>query len=97
VIPREGAGVTEGECIEDDGESEAWRNGDYGSWKVTAQGDAGTLVLSVEWHGRMRRPAGSVDIHLPASETRSVTAKNGRLTDEKRTGGWVRFTCHLSA
>ena len=97
VIPREGTGVTEGACIEDDGESEAWRNGDYGSWKVTAQGDAGTLALSVEWHGRMRRPAGSVDIHLPASETRSVTAKNGRLADEKRTGGWVQFTYHLSA
>ncbi|HXZ09679.1 MAG TPA: TIM-barrel domain-containing protein, partial [Paraburkholderia sp.] len=92
VIPRQDDGIAEGECIEDDGESEAWRIGEYGCWKVRAQGDAATVAVSVEWQGKTPRPVGPIEIHVPASEGRAVTATNGTLTGGTRTGGWVQFT-----
>lgn len=92
VIPREGTGVTEGECVEDDGESEAWRTGEYGHWHVSLQGDAATLALSVEWKGRMQRPENPVEILVPASESRRIVARNGVISAEKRERGWVQFT-----
>ena len=34
VVPFAGAGIARGGCVEDDGESEAWRNGAQGRWNV---------------------------------------------------------------
>jgi hypothetical protein len=37
VAPYHGVGIAQGECFEDDGESEAWCAGEYGGWKPAPQ------------------------------------------------------------
>lgn len=93
VVPQEGTGVTTAECIDDDGESEAWRDGTVGFWQVRAEGDDETLALSVAWTGRMERPTqllGPVEVWLPTSESRRIVAKTGALVSQHAEGGWKR-------
>jgi alpha-glucosidase len=51
VAPVHGTGSAHGRCVEDDGVSEAWREGKHGHWRVTALGTMETITLSVEFEG----------------------------------------------
>jgi alpha-glucosidase len=48
VAPCQGDGLAQGECHEDDGESEAWRAGAYGCWSVSVESDAQRLAVTVD-------------------------------------------------
>ncbi|MGF7131826.1 alpha-glucosidase (family GH31 glycosyl hydrolase) [Paraburkholderia sp. EB58] len=52
VAPYHGVGIAQGECFEDDGESEAWRSGEYSCWKVSVESDAATPTITVNWTGQ---------------------------------------------
>ena len=77
VAPRIEDGVAYGECVEDDGETEAWRDGEYGLWRIeTGREASGAFGVSVRWDGRPARPADRVEILLPASlQARSPRAR----------------------
>ena len=53
VVPKSGTGEAVGGCIEDDGETEAWRHGEQGRWNVRVVSDALTVTLHVSREGRM--------------------------------------------
>ena len=97
VAPHRGTGVAQGECFEDDGESEAWRSGEYGCWSVRVASDAATLNVSVDWTGGWRRPFDSVEVFIPASDPRRVVALNATICDETRNAGWTRLVLDLAA
>jgi alpha-glucosidase len=97
VAPHRGTGIAQGECFEDDGESEAWRAGDYGCWNVSVASDTATLNVSVDWTGARRRPFDSVEVCIPASDTRRVVAVNATIRDETQTAGWTRLVLDLTA
>jgi alpha-glucosidase len=104
VVPMAGAGVAQGGCIEDDGVSEAWRDGAQGRWQVAIASDAATLRLSVACEGRMPRMPSCVQILIPASETRTVVCASGELNSELNheaineaiENGWRRLTLRLA-
>ncbi|QUP54285.1 alpha-glucosidase [Ralstonia syzygii] len=95
VVPVQGAGAAVGGCIEDDGESEAWRQGEQGRWNVRAVSDAQTVTLSVTQAGRMPARADTVEIFLPAGEARQVLAPHARILKQAVAGGWRRVTLQL--
>lgn len=95
VVPVRGAGVAAGGCIEDDGETEAWRQGEQGRWRVQAVSDARTVTLSVTQEGRMPARADTVELFLPAGEARQVLAPQARVLEQAVAGGWRRFTLQL--
>jgi alpha-glucosidase len=97
VAPHLGVGIAQGECFEDDGESESWRAGEFGCWKVSVESDAVQLAVSVDWTGRWRRPHDSVDVFMPAADARRVVALNTTIRGETRSAGWIRLTLELAA
>ncbi|WP_322013434.1 glycoside hydrolase family 31 protein [Paraburkholderia sp. J12] len=96
AVPYAGAGVARGGCVEDDGETEAWRDGAQGRWQIAIASDATTLRISVERTGTMPREQNHVQIQIPASDTRTVMSTNAAVTDDSLTDGWRRLTLHLS-
>ncbi|MBV8624561.1 MAG: glycoside hydrolase family 31 protein [Herbaspirillum sp.] len=94
VVPHAGQGEASGGCIEDDGHSQAWREGQLGRWEVRAHSDATSVRLEV-WHeGHLPVAIDTIDIFLPDSETRTVHAPQARIVSESRSQGWRRL--HLA-
>jgi alpha-glucosidase len=83
--PVGGAG---GRCFEDDGETEAWRDGGYGFWRVEADGDADRLVIACLREGPTPPVADTLTLLLPAGETRAIEAGGGRIVDDRLLQGW---------
>jgi alpha-glucosidase len=97
VVPAQGAGEAVGGCIEDDGETEAWREGQHGRWNVRAMSDAHTVTLHVSREGRMPTQADTVEILLPAGDSRTVQTPQARVLETAVEGGWRRLTLQLQA
>jgi alpha-glucosidase len=97
VVPVQGAGEAVGGCIEDDGETEAWREGQHGRWNVRAMSDAHTVTLHVSREGRMPTQADTVEILLPAGDSRTVQTPQARVLETAVEGGWRRLTLQLRA
>jgi alpha-glucosidase len=96
AVPYAGTGVAQGGCVEDDGETEAWRDGAQGRWQIAIASDAATLRISVERTGTMPREQSHVQIHIPASDTRTVASTNAAVTDDSLSDGWRRLTLLLA-
>ncbi|CAJ0862661.1 glycoside hydrolase family 31 protein [Ralstonia flatus] len=97
VVPMQGVGETAGGSVEDDGETEAWRNGEQGRWSVRAVSDAQSITLHVSREGKMPTPADTVEIHLPAGDARPVQTPHARVLETVVVGGWRRLTLQLLA
>ncbi|WP_323121205.1 glycoside hydrolase family 31 protein [Burkholderia alba] len=96
VVPRADDGCAEGECVEDDGESEAWRDGAFGIWKIATRANAaGRLVASIGWSGGYRRPFDRLEIRVPASEPRPFDADGARIVGDSTEHGWRTLTLQL--
>ncbi|KXV16869.1 alpha-glucosidase [Caballeronia megalochromosomata] len=95
ALPCAGVGIARGECIEDDGDSEAWRDGMQGRWSVVIESDAQRLRIAIEWHGEMPRVQNHVRVSVPATDTRSVICATGELTGERIADGWRHLTVRL--
>lgn len=71
IFPPIGAGAFSTEIFEDDGESEAYRSGAYGGWRVAVEADAGSVVARVQ---HLDVCAGSeARLIFPETETRMVS------------------------
>ena len=95
VVPHAGTGITRGGCVEDDGESEAWRNGEQGRWNVTLTGDADTLRISVEREGWKQQSQPQVRVFVPMHEVRTVVCVDGTLAADHTADGWRCLTISL--
>lgn len=96
ALPFAGVGIAEGECIEDDGDSEAWRDGVQGRWRVVIESDGRSLRIAVERHGRMPCVQDEVRVSVPASDTRSVVCAAGELSADRIADGWRHLTLRLA-
>ncbi|MGV2291979.1 glycoside hydrolase family 31 protein [Trinickia sp. YCB016] len=97
VVPSRGDARVLGRCVEDDGESEAWRRGEFGEWLVSAQGEADMLSIAVERAGSMPHAQSTVEVFVPAGELRRVVVKAGRVVGDEQTGGWRKLVIDLDA
>ncbi|MGF6675850.1 alpha-glucosidase (family GH31 glycosyl hydrolase) [Paraburkholderia sp. WSM4174] len=92
AVPYADAGTAQGGSIEDDGETEAWRNGEQGRWNVTLTGDANTLRVTLERSQWMPRVQPQVRVFVPMRETRAVVCANGTLVTDHTADGWRCLT-----
>lgn len=95
VVPPVQAGQAQGGCIEDDGHSQAWREGQHGRWQVSVASDTSHVWLEVWQEGVLPAPASTIDIFLPASETRMVASRRNRISSEELVQGWRRVRLTL--
>jgi alpha-glucosidase len=96
AVPHAGTGVTRGGCVEDDGESEAWRTGEQGRWNVTMKGDAHTLRIAVEREGWMQQPQTQVRLYMPMHEARAIECIGATLAADHTAEGWRCLRISLS-
>ncbi|MBN3764965.1 glycoside hydrolase family 31 protein [Burkholderia sp. Ac-20365] len=96
ALPVKGAGTAQGGCVEDDGETEAWRDGAQGRWEIAIASDATTLRIAIERKGQMPVEQTEVQLSVPASETRAVHCTSGDLTGDAIENGWRRLTVRLA-
>jgi alpha-glucosidase len=95
AVPFVGAGTAQGGSIEDDGETEAWRNGEQGRWNVTLTGDDNTLRVTLERPQWMPHAQPQVRVFVPMHETRAVICTNGTLAADHTADGWRCLTISL--
>ncbi|RKF35783.1 glycoside hydrolase family 31 protein [Paraburkholderia fungorum] len=96
AVPHTGTGVACGGCVEDDGESEAWRTGAQGRWNVTITGDASTLRISILREGWVQQPQQDVRLFVPASEVRTPVCIDGTLVADHTVDGWRCLTISIA-
>ncbi|WP_186017707.1 glycoside hydrolase family 31 protein [Burkholderia gladioli] len=95
IAPRAADGSAHGECVEDDGETEAWRDGAFGVWRIDSQAADGGLRIEVAWQGAWRRPFDTITLHLPGGETRAIVTPGAQQTEEHHDGRWRTLTLVL--
>lgn len=96
AMPHDGTGVARGSCVEDDGESEAWRSGAQGRWHVTIASDASTLRISVAREGWVQQPQQEVRLLVPMGEVRSAVCVDGALVADHTADGWRCLTISIA-
>jgi alpha-glucosidase len=96
AVPPAGAGIARGGCVEDDGESEAWRTGAQGRWNVTITGDASTLRISIVRDGWVQQPQQEVRLFVPANEVRTAVCVDGTLVADHTVDGWRSLTISIA-
>ncbi|MBB3260071.1 alpha-glucosidase [Paraburkholderia bannensis] len=97
VVPMAAEGGTSAQYIEDDGETQAWRDGGCGTWRIAVQGGAQTLSITLAREGDRRFLCDTIELHLPDSETRAIMLDSGRIVADLRDGGWRKLTVDLAA
>ena len=95
VAPVAGEGEASGGCIEDDGHSQAWREGRQGRWQVRARSDAHSITLHVTQEGQMPVATNTVEIWLPAGDTRTLHTPAARIASEVSSHGWRRLRLEM--
>ncbi|MFT4171862.1 MAG: glycoside hydrolase family 31 protein [Rhodocyclaceae bacterium] len=86
IFPPRGVGEASESFFEDDGESQAYRTGQYGFWNVTVNADAVRLRVGVDATGERAPSARTVTVRLPAQEIRPVDVVAGRVLSDKVVG-----------
>lgn len=81
-------------CIEDDGETEAWRTGGFGHWILTVEASPQELRIKVEAVGQ-RPPTGPLALMFRPDETRPVIPTKGRITSDRLVDSWRRVDLEL--
>ena len=85
VFPGQGFVV---DCFEDDGESEGYREGQYGLWQLRVDGDATELTLGITREGARPPTAQKLTILLPQQEGRVVKASGATIVSDRVEDAW---------
>jgi alpha-glucosidase len=86
--PREGSFETT--CHEDDGETETWRNGAYGAWRLWVEAQPTRLDIAVRAEGE-QPPTGALAVLLRPSDRRPVFVDGERRSSTRGLEGWRRI------
>jgi alpha-glucosidase len=80
-------GEVESASYEDDGETEDFRQGRCGHWRLAVSAASDRLVIQARWDGAVP-PSGPLHLLLPPSETRMPTSAKGECLDWQERDGW---------
>jgi alpha-glucosidase len=73
IFPRIGSGTFTTENFEDDGETEAYRTGGYGGWRINVESDMKSVSVRIQRFGVFTGLDPEPQVILPKSETRAVS------------------------
>ena len=85
LFPHRTHGRFECGCFEDDGESEAYRNGKFWTWRLQVESSALELAIRIEREGTGSTEAGEISLLLPRQETRRVHLRGGSVAGDTQT------------
>lgn len=86
IFPHCGEGRFVSECFEDDGESETYRDGHFGTWRLTIESSASDLSIQIERLGEVPVAKQDIEFLLPRSETRRIRLDGGVLLKDDGEG-----------
>jgi len=95
VFPHRGEGSFEASCFEDDGHTQAWRNGAYGQWRLRVESTGQGLHIAIFREGARPPVQGTLVVLLPAAEQRKLSFARGALVQDQQEGAWRRLTLTL--
>ena len=96
VFPFQGEGTFEATCFEDDGHSQACRNGGHGQWRLQVACTAQSLKIAVFREGRRAPVQDQLVLRLPAGEQRGVDFSGATLVTDSLQAGWRQLTLKLA-
>jgi alpha-glucosidase len=73
IFPRIGSGTFTAESFEDDGETEAYRMGGYGGWRITVESHTKSVSVRIQRFGAFTGLDPEPRVIFPESETRAVS------------------------
>jgi alpha-glucosidase len=88
------SGPIAGRCLEDDGETEAWRDGGWGEWLLSGEAATDALTLEIRRDGP-QPPTGPLSVLLRPSDDRAVNLVGARLISDRRDGAWRRIDTEI--
>jgi alpha-glucosidase len=86
IFPHRSAGATECESFEDDGESEAYREGDLYYWRLQIQTTASRVLVTIKRDGKIDPVPIRVTLLFPAQESRGIEIEGAPVIAESRVG-----------
>ena len=95
IFPPAGVGQLGDEYFDDDGESEAYRAGRYGLWRLAVSADEGRLTIAVDAAGECPPVAREVTLLLRRQETRAISAERARVRGDAVRGDWREVDLEL--
>lgn len=97
VFPLLGEGTFETTCFEDDGRTQAWRQGAYGQWRLQVRCTPQRLQFEVRREGQRPPAQDTLVLRLPAADRRSLDFGDARLVNDTADGAWRQLTLQLRA
>ena len=82
VFPKRNEGSFECECFEDDGESQAYREGDFRTWHLEVKGSQSELLIQIAQKGRGDPRTGQISFLFPPQETRTIKFRGGSVAKD---------------
>jgi alpha-glucosidase len=73
IFPPEGAGAFTASSFEDDGESEAYRTGGYGGWRLEVEADRKAIEVRIYRYGAFTGLDPDAGLVFPRGETRKIS------------------------
>jgi alpha-glucosidase len=95
VFPLRGAGDFEATCFEDDGLSQACRDGAYGQWRLRVRCTLSGLHLALSREGQRPPVQDRMVLRLPRSDGRTLGFTGAVLEEDAAEGDWRRLTLKL--
>ena len=95
LFPPRGDGEFKDTFFEDDGESEQYRSGQFGQWKITVKSTSSSLDVSVTHLGMYPPVNDEVTLLLPKQETRSLEAESATILSDLLSRDWREITLRL--
>jgi len=86
LFPPRSEGEFEYDCFEDDGESEAYKEGGFWTWSLHLNQSVSELVIQLERSGMGYPEAGQIVVLLPRQEARRIVLRGGSVVRETMNG-----------
>jgi alpha-glucosidase len=83
IFPKHADGIFAYECFEDDGESEAYRQGKYFTWRVEILTSSSRLLVNIKREGDLHPEAGQIGLLFPRQEARQIEIAGGSLVADR--------------
>lgn len=95
LFPPAGVGAGSRTVFEDDGETEAYRQGACGQWRIDMASTGAEITVSIDFSGDRRFRQDEIAIEIPATDERRVVIQGARLLGEVRTDSRRAFQLSL--
>jgi alpha-glucosidase len=82
VFPKRNEGSFECECFEDDGEGQAYREGNFRTWHLEVKSSQSELLIQIAQKERGDPRTGQISFLFPRQETRTIRFRGGSVAKD---------------